>query len=615
MNVPSDEERDNILENHEKFRISSQTKRIAILLCCNSSGTEKLEPLISNPYTVEKSQDGTRQKRREPSGISDDNFAIWLEKLNTQMSNTHRNILLLLSRERIRSLHNFQRLSNVKLVFLPKDFPTQLRPLRGDVFHSIKMTYRRRYVEFVRRRDSVMREWNTREIVRSVFEAWQQISQELIVSSFQRTKFREDETSLKIQCAEWDSFETGMSFHKYVTFDDELCDASNPRNNDETTFSSFNTNEHRYNLRKSCRETVDLSDGSDEILEEKSRKVRKVIKRKKEITNNDKCDEIPFNGRLSSRMTKLQKSRENHELTNSRMVQFSDIPSTDKSVTIVSDVTATGTISVGTATSSFAHAEIVNSSMSKIYENPEKRKILMDRCLRGVNFANSDSRTETSSKMEDLERFRQLDANSALGVESDDRDGLWEKEVKNFPGEAGPSGKDEYYESRGISQNANTEGSLESEDEEAQDDEETAENDGELRLKILNAIQLCEELDGCNEPKDPNTGRSKRSRACSNIDGNHLMDNDEPPNKLARTDSDWSKCYETNFVFGPEMSTNINENLPQSSLNDNPIDQQSSTTNKSLINRTGNEEVDKRWRFILEDSTNSPNESVPNTKD
>ncbi|XP_043276276.1 uncharacterized protein [Venturia canescens] len=616
MNVPLQKDDENVLENHERFHTSSESKRIAILLCCNSSGTEKLEPLISNPYILKKGADGARQKRRHVSGISDNNFAAWLDKLNTQMSNSQRNVLLLLSRERIRSLHNFQSLSNVKLLFLPKDFPAQLRPLRGDVFHSVKMTYRRRYVESMRRREPLTKDWSTKEIVQSVFQAWQEVSENLIVASFQRTKFREDQSFLKIQCPEWDSCETGMSFREYVTFDDGLCDTPDHRGNEQSTLPNFNNNEHGYNLRKSCRETVELSDDSDETPIEESKKARDGKKRDAEMVRNARPDEAPSDDQLSTRTRKTPEPRGKNQFTNSRIVQFSGFPGANKIPGVPNDALGIETVGAGATTDSCEYPETANSSGRKIYENPEKRKILMDRCLRGVNLASSDLRSEVIPKA--VEKFDQFEGNLAPGDDLGEGVSLQKKKAENLPGEAGPSGK-ECRESGLLLGDANVEGPLESEDEEeARGDEAGARDDGELRLKILTAIQICEELEGRSrqeETSDPISGRSKRSRVSSSVYEDNLEDDDEPPNKVARTDAHWSKRYETNFAFGPEIRVNLDENLARSPPNENPSNQESSTTNKSLINQTGSEEVDKRCRFTVDDCTSLANEPYSNTKD
>lgn len=63
--------------------------------------------------------------------------------------------------------------------------------------------------------------WNLDDILTSLIEAWESIPRELIVFSFQRTHFRTDDCFLRIDCDCRDSLKVGISFKKFVTFDDK----------------------------------------------------------------------------------------------------------------------------------------------------------------------------------------------------------------------------------------------------------------------------------------------------------------------------------------------------------------------------------------------------------
>lgn len=64
--------------------------------------------------------------------------------------------------------------------------------------------------------------WGLDDILASLIEAWESIPRELIVFSFQRTHFRTDDCFLRINCDCWNSLKVGISFKKFVTFDDGL---------------------------------------------------------------------------------------------------------------------------------------------------------------------------------------------------------------------------------------------------------------------------------------------------------------------------------------------------------------------------------------------------------
>lgn len=120
-------------------------KKATVLMCCNASGTEKLPLLICGSYRDVIIGKDHMYSHSEDASINDGLFREWLTRLNCHMSNNDRKILLLLQRNRIDAFRDLE-LSNIRHIFFPDDFPPLLRPLKRDVFHFIKMAYRRRYV-------------------------------------------------------------------------------------------------------------------------------------------------------------------------------------------------------------------------------------------------------------------------------------------------------------------------------------------------------------------------------------------------------------------------------------------------------------------------------------
>ena len=120
-------------------------KQITILMCCNSSGTTKLPLLICGPYSSKITVKEHVYRRCEDHRIGDELFRNWLSAVNDRMIKCHQKILLFLRHNRARSLKDFIA-SNIQLVYFPEDFPPLLRPLRRDIFHYVKMVFRRRWV-------------------------------------------------------------------------------------------------------------------------------------------------------------------------------------------------------------------------------------------------------------------------------------------------------------------------------------------------------------------------------------------------------------------------------------------------------------------------------------
>ncbi|XP_031844309.2 tigger transposable element-derived protein 4 [Nomia melanderi] len=232
----------------------SPRNRVTILMGCNSSGTTKLPLLICGPYPSRTTTRDHVYCRSEDSSISDELFRVWLTAVNDRLSRSDRSVLLFLRRSRARAVRDL-RLSHVNLVYLPGDFPTTLRPLRRDVFHYVKMIFRRRYAERLKRRTP---EWNLRDILESLIDAWETVPREIVVCSFQRTRFRTDDRFLQIDCDCWDSLQTGVSFKRFVTFDDDLSD--------EPASSRY----HSYNLRTSHSAVVQINEEEPSSINSKN---------------------------------------------------------------------------------------------------------------------------------------------------------------------------------------------------------------------------------------------------------------------------------------------------------------------------------------------------------
>ena len=268
------------LEDPQDSKVLNSMNLISILFCCNASGTEKLPPLISGPYKSNIFRDDCKYVQSENSSISDEVFADWLLSLNNTMCQQNRKILLLLQRHRIQALENTQ-LSNVNLIFFPTDFPAHMRPLRRDVFHSAKMKYRLKYAENILKLDS---KWRLEEIIDAVVSSWEEVPQELIVSSFQRTTFRSDDCILEISCADWDKLSTGISFRRFVTFDDYLSDVPPLMSNEAKQLMG---GKHKYNLRTSFQEVLHIDDSDDILKLTDKLKEQHCLKREKDLDSTE----------------------------------------------------------------------------------------------------------------------------------------------------------------------------------------------------------------------------------------------------------------------------------------------------------------------------------------
>ncbi|XP_011688050.1 PREDICTED: uncharacterized protein LOC105450093 isoform X2 [Wasmannia auropunctata] len=238
-------------------------KKTTVLLCCNASGTEKLPLLICGSYLAVIMGKNHVYSHSEDASVNDGLFREWLTQLNCRMSSNNRRILLLLHRNRIGALRDLE-LSNIRHVFFPDDFPPLLRPLKRDVFHFVKMAYRR---------------------------------------NFQRTSFRTDDCFLEIRCDAWEDLETEVPFRKFVTFDDYLTAGASRKQCESTG------RRHSYNLRSrdvDWKKTNPLKRSHDEAqLDEDLYEEAKPCDESTSRENKDIAG-IPTSARSASKVVDIQ---------------------------------------------------------------------------------------------------------------------------------------------------------------------------------------------------------------------------------------------------------------------------------------------------------------------
>ncbi|KAG5316067.1 TIGD6 protein, partial [Pseudoatta argentina] len=474
-------------------------EKMTILLCCNASGTEKLPLLICGSYLSIIMGKDHIYSHSEDASINDSLFREWLIQLNHLMSNNNRRILLLLHRNRIDALRDLE-LSNIKHIFFPDDFPPILRPLKRDIFHFIKMTYRSKYVEGIR---ECRHRWNVENVVRSLVEAWQQVPRDLIIASFQRTSFRTDDCLLEIRCDAWEDLQTGISFRKFVTFDDYLTANASQKQCESTSRN------HNYNLRTRISKEADKfnnlfnfaisSKEKDPIVDHALvNEISKITYEKKDIDRKRRNllkrshDKVQLNEELyeEAKPSNESTSRENEDIAiiltsePSRVVdiQIESIARTSKS----GDVYLTMQESVN---ESRTNTEYDKSECDKTVNNKERCK---------NNRAPSNERSIESPKVDnvnddDIASQQVFNDTSAVDSQSDTK---------------------------------------------------------EPNPKVVSCSILRDEVEKADLNGNVRSSSRKLLKRRS-VDESQANPSDEPERKRLRSDSDWMKQYETTFVFGP----------------------------------------------------------------
>ena len=130
-----------------------------------------------------------------------------------------------------------ERYSNVKVVFLPKNTTSTLKPLDAGIIRNFRLKYRKKLLNFVisRINDNVIATDIVQEVdvLKAIFwtkSVWGEVSEETIVNCFKTCGFRKSQPYVQLtDFAEEEEFEslvkelsTDVSAAEYIDFDREV---------------------------------------------------------------------------------------------------------------------------------------------------------------------------------------------------------------------------------------------------------------------------------------------------------------------------------------------------------------------------------------------------------
>lgn len=126
--------------------------RITVLYCCNSTGTEKLKPLVIGRFAKPRCMKNVvslpcEYRANKRAWMTRELFTEWLLSVDKKMKKEGRNILMIVDNC---SAHIVNvRLTNVRLEYLPPNCTSVLQPLDQGIIRSVKAHFRKRLVQRV----------------------------------------------------------------------------------------------------------------------------------------------------------------------------------------------------------------------------------------------------------------------------------------------------------------------------------------------------------------------------------------------------------------------------------------------------------------------------------
>nr|XP_037280355.1 tigger transposable element-derived protein 6-like [Rhipicephalus microplus] len=214
--------------------------RITVLLCCNSTGTKKLKPLVIGKYKKPRCMRNVVSlpcdyRANSRVWMTRELFSEWLLKVDDEMRSAGRKILIIADNC---SAHLVNvRLTNVQLEFLPSNCTSLLQPLDQGIIKSVKAHYRTRLVQrlLINLRMKLPTSINVRQATEMVTGAWWSVTSTTIQNCWRKAGLvvmpseseqgseESDASGMWQEVVERLAMDASVTFEDYVQCDDEAC--------------------------------------------------------------------------------------------------------------------------------------------------------------------------------------------------------------------------------------------------------------------------------------------------------------------------------------------------------------------------------------------------------
>ncbi|KAE8738361.1 hypothetical protein FOCC_FOCC016158, partial [Frankliniella occidentalis] len=185
----------------ESSKGNKQSKaRVTVLLGSNADGSDKLLPLVIGKAKTPRALSGVQRlpctyTNTDNAWMTGEKYEWWLRKFDCRMRIEKRNVLLFVDNCPAHpAVHG---LTNVKVVFLPKNTTSRLQPMDQGVIKNLKHYYRTRLVQrligFVGRQDLQRKDFfiNMFHVLHFLMWSWGQVTPVTIFNCYRKAGFRE----------------------------------------------------------------------------------------------------------------------------------------------------------------------------------------------------------------------------------------------------------------------------------------------------------------------------------------------------------------------------------------------------------------------------------------
>lgn len=167
--------------------------RFTVLLCANSDGSEKLEPLVIGRFKKPRCFKNIKKlpclyRNSANSWMTVSIFQEWLRMIDSKMGMSNRKIVLTVDNCTAHKTEGIV-LRNVKLVYFPPNTTSKLQPLDQGIISLVKRHYRKQLVMYLLRRvdsekDIKKCSWNILQAMHRPCLSWRELEPSVIQKCF-----------------------------------------------------------------------------------------------------------------------------------------------------------------------------------------------------------------------------------------------------------------------------------------------------------------------------------------------------------------------------------------------------------------------------------------------
>ncbi|XP_022176865.1 tigger transposable element-derived protein 4-like [Myzus persicae] len=180
----------NIVRVQTRLKSKISRELLKVLICANSDGTEKLNPLVTGKPLkpkcfIDNKSFPCEYSVKKTTSMTNKHFGFWVQNLDQTMIKNNRKILLIVNNTS--TIQKDIELKNVELAIFPPYITKDLQPMNLGVINALKQYYEKHYLNVLKNSDT--KQLNILDALRHITAAWSSIQPQVIAECFKKAGF------------------------------------------------------------------------------------------------------------------------------------------------------------------------------------------------------------------------------------------------------------------------------------------------------------------------------------------------------------------------------------------------------------------------------------------